>query len=210
MSSYETLAAYYDELTEDVEYRRRADFVERLMGRSRVPVKTVLDLACGTGTMTGLFTQRGYELIAVDGSEDMLAQAREKAAGLPGEPPIFLHQDMPRLDLYGTVEAAMCCLDSLNYLTDPKDVQRTFQRLRLFIQPGGVLVFDVNTPHKLQGLDGQVFWTSGRMCTVCGAQNTLSAAESAATTWISSPPGPTGPGSGILSATASGPTPWRS
>ncbi len=157
MSSYETLAAYYDELTEDVEYRRRADFVERLMGRSRVPVKTVLDLACGTGTMTGLFTQRGYELIAVDGSEDMLAQAREKAAGLPGEPPIFLHQDMPRLDLYGTVEAAMCCLDSLNYLTDPKDVQRTFQRLRLFIQPGGVLVFDVNTPHKLQGLDGQVF-----------------------------------------------------
>ena len=157
MSSYETLASYYDELTEDVEYRRRADFVEKLMGRSRVPVKTVLDLACGTGSMTCLFTRRGYELIAVDGSEDMLAQAREKAVGLPGEPPIFLHQDMPRLDLYGTVEAAICCLDSLNYLTHPKDVQRTFQRLRLFIQPGGVLVFDVNTPCKLQGLDGQVF-----------------------------------------------------
>lgn len=157
MSSYETLASYYDELTEDVEYRRRADFVEKLMGRSRIPVKTVLDLACGTGSMTCLFTRRGYELIAVDGSEDMLAQAREKAVDLPGEPPIFLHQDMPRLDLYGTVEAAICCLDSLNYLTHPKDVQRTFQRLRLFIQPGGVLVFDVNTPCKLQGLDGQVF-----------------------------------------------------
>lgn len=157
MSSYETLASYYDELTEDVAYRKRADFVEKLMGRSRVPVKTVLDLACGTGSMTCLFTQRGYELIAVDGSEDMLAQAREKAADLTGEPPIFLHQDMPHLDLYGTVEGAMCCLDSLNYLTDPKDVQRTFQRLRLFIQPGGVLVFDVNTPYKLQGLDGQVF-----------------------------------------------------
>ena len=157
MSSYETLASYYDELTEDVAYRRRADFVEKLMGRSRVPVKTVLDLACGTGSMTCLFTQRGYELIAVDGSEDMLAQAREKAADLTGEPPIFLHQDMPHLDLYGTVEAAMCCLDSLNYLTDPRDVQRTFQRLRLFVQPGGVLVFDVNTPCKLQGLDGQVF-----------------------------------------------------
>lgn len=157
MSSYETLASYYDELTEDVAYRRRADFVEKLMGRSRVPVKTMLDLACGTGSMTCLFTQRGYELIAVDGSEDMLAQAREKAADLTGEPPIFLHQDMPHLDLYGTVEAAMCCLDSLNYLTDPRDVQRTFQRLRLFVQPGGVLVFDVNTPCKLQGLDGQVF-----------------------------------------------------
>ena len=158
MSSYETLASYYDELTEDVAYRRRADFVEKLMGRSRVPVKTVLDLACGTGSMTCLFTQRGYELIAVDGSEDMLAQAREKAADLTGEPPIFLHQDMPHLDLYGTVEAAMCCLDSLNYLTDPRDVQRTFQRLRLFVQRGGVLVFDVNTPGKLQGRDGQVFF----------------------------------------------------
>ena len=157
MSSYQALAGCYDELTEDVAYRKRADFVEKLMGRSRIPVKTVLDLACGTGTMTALFTQRGYELIAVDGSEDMLAVAREKAEGLDGVPPVFLHQEMPKLDLYGTVEAAICCLDSLNYLTNPRDLRRTLERLHLFIQPGGVLVFDVNTPYKLQNLDGQVF-----------------------------------------------------
>ncbi len=157
MSSYETLAGCYDELTEDVAYTKRADFIEKLMGRSKVPVRTVLDLACGTGTMTAIFTRRGYELIAVDGSEDMLAVAREKAAGLPGEPPVFIHQDMPKLDLYGTVEAAICCLDSLNYLTSPRDLRRTLGRLRLFIQPGGVLIFDINTPYKLQGLDGQVF-----------------------------------------------------
>lgn len=155
MSAYDTLAGVYDELTRDVGYARRADFVEKLFRRSRVSVHTVLDLACGTGTMTWLLAGRGYELIAVDGSEDMLAAAMSKTG--PGVAPLFLHQAMPELDLYGTVEAAVCCLDSLNYLTDPWDVQRTFARLRLFIAPGGVLVFDVNTPAKLAALDGQVF-----------------------------------------------------
>ena len=157
MSSYETLAGCYDALTEDVAYQKRADFVEKLLRRSRIPVHTVLDLACGTGSMTCILTERGYEMIAVDGSEDMLAAAREKAADLAGEPPLFLHQEMPKLDLYGTVDTAICCLDSLNYLTSPRDVQRTLQRLRLFIAPGGALVFDVSSPEKLRGLDGQVF-----------------------------------------------------
>lgn len=157
MTSYNTLAAFYDALTEDVGYETRADFIEKLMKESRVPIRVMLDLACGTGTMTRIFTERGYELIAVDSSEDMLMEAREKAMDADGVMPIFLQQSMPELDLYGTVEAAICCLDSLNYLTDPGDVQKTFQRLRLFIQPGGVLVFDVNTPLKLRSMDGQVF-----------------------------------------------------
>ena len=157
MESYSALAASYDELTQDVGYEKRAAFVEKLFLRSHIPVHTVLDLACGTGTMTALLTERGYELIGVDGSEDMLLEAREKAQTLTGVPPLFLHQSMPELDLYGTVEAAICCLDSLNYLTSPADVQRTFQRLHLFIAPGGVLVFDVNTAAKLAALDGQVF-----------------------------------------------------
>ena len=155
MSSYERLAASYDELTEDVDYQHRADFLERLFQRARLPVHTVLDLACGTGTMTWLLTARGYELIAVDGSEDMLAAAAAKTG--PGIPPVFLHQSMPQLDLYGTVDAAICCLDSLNYLTNPRDVQRTFERLHLFIAPGGTLIFDVNTPEKFLRLDGQVY-----------------------------------------------------
>lgn len=156
MSSYQQLAVAYDELTWDVGYEKRADFLEKLFRRSRIPVHTVLDLACGTGSMTWLLAGRGYELIAVDGSQEMLAAAREKSA--PAEvPPLFLHQSMPRLDLYGTVDAAICCLDSLNYLTNPRDVQRTFQRLHLFISPGGLLAFDVRLPERLAALDGQVF-----------------------------------------------------
>ncbi len=155
--AYGALAGVYDALTEDVGYQRRADYLEKLFRRSRIPVHTVLDLACGTGEMTALLTERGYELISVDSSPEMLAAARQKAETLTGEPPVFLNQSMPELDLYGTVDAAICCLDSLNYLTNPKDVQRTFQRLHLFIAPGGLLVFDVNSVAKLASLDGQVF-----------------------------------------------------
>ena len=97
MSSYQQLAGAYDELTWDVGYEKRADFLEKLFRRSRIPVKVVLDLACGTGTMTCLFARRGYEMIAVDGSEDMLSRAREKAEGLPGVPPLFLHHALKAL-----------------------------------------------------------------------------------------------------------------
>lgn len=166
MDSYSTLAASYDELTQDVDYARRTDFVETLFRRSRIPVHTVLDLACGTGTMTALLTERGYELIGVDASEDMLLEAREKAQGLAGVPPLFLHQSMPELDLYGTVEAAVCCLDSLNYLTDPREVRETFRRLHLFIAPGGALVFDVHALGKLEAMDGQV-WLDEREDVYC-------------------------------------------
>ena len=91
----------------------------------------------------------------LDNNRDMLAAAAAKTG--PGIPPVFLHQSMPQLDLYGTVDAAICCLDSLNYLTNPRDVQRTFERLHLFIAPGGTLIFDVNTPEKFLRLDGQVY-----------------------------------------------------
>ena len=158
MASYEFLAGSYDELMRDADYARRADCVERLLLRAaKREVHTVLDLACGTGTMTCLLTERGYELISVDGSEDMLMKAREKAQGLRGIEPLFLHQSMPRLDLNDTVDAAICCLDSLNYLTNPRDVRRTFERLRLFVSPGGALVFDVHALGKLEAMDGQVY-----------------------------------------------------
>ena len=157
MSAYEALAGVYDRLTEDVGYERRADYLEKLFKKSRIPVHTVLDLACGTGSITALLMERGYEMIAADASPDMLAAAREKTEGKPGIAPVYLCQSMPELDLYGTVDAAVCCLDSLNYLTSPKEVQRTFQRLHLFIAPGGLLVFDVLSPSGLQELDGQVF-----------------------------------------------------
>ena len=95
MSAYQSLAGVYDRLTEDVGYERRADYLEKLFKRSLIPVSTVLDLACGTGTMTEILMGRGYEMIAADASPDMLSAAREKTEGKDGIPPVFLNQSMP-------------------------------------------------------------------------------------------------------------------
>ena len=209
MTAYGPLAAVYDRLTGDVGYERRADYIQRLFGKSRIPVHTVLDLACGTGTMTAILTERGYELIAVDASPDMLAQAREKAAEVPGEPPVFLNQDMPKLDLYGTVDAAICCLDSLNYLTSPKDVQRTFQRLHLFIAPAASWCSTSAAPPSSELWTDRCSWTRRRTSTAYGGRSLRSGARPAATGWIFSPAAPTAPGTGTLRSTASGPTRWR-
>ncbi|MEG2119226.1 MAG: class I SAM-dependent methyltransferase [Pseudoflavonifractor sp.] len=157
MESYEFLAGCYDELTADVDYVRWADYIEKHFARSRLPIHTVLDLACGTGSLTKVLAERGYELLGADRSEDMLAQAAEKCRGLVGEPPVFLHQSMEKLDLYGTIDACVCCLDSVNYVTNPKHLQRAFGRVHLFLMPGGLFLFDVNTPEKLRSMDGQVF-----------------------------------------------------
>ncbi len=155
MDSYEALAAAYDELTEDVEYKKRAGFVEKLFLRAKRPVRSLLDLACGTGTMTELFARRGYTVTGVDYSPEMLAQAQQKLATLD-PPPLLLCQSMPQLELLEKVDAAICCLDSINYLTRPRDVQRTFARLHDAITPGGSLVFDVHAVSKMEKLDGEV------------------------------------------------------
>jgi ubiquinone/menaquinone biosynthesis C-methylase UbiE len=155
MDSYEALAASYDELTEDVEYEKRADFVEKLFLRAKRPVRSLLDLACGTGTMTVLFARRGYTVTGVDYSPEMLAQAQQKLTALD-PPPLLLCQSMPQLKLLEKVDAAICCLDSINYLTRPRDVQRTFNRLHDAIAPGGSLVFDIHAVSKMEKLDGEV------------------------------------------------------
>ena len=155
MESYAALAASYDELTEDVGYEKRADFVERLFRRAERPVRSLLDLACGTGTMTEIFARRGYTVTGVDRSPEMLAQAQRKLSALDA-PPLLLCQPMPHLRLLEPVDAAICCLDSINYLTCPRDVQRTFARLHAAIAPGGALVFDVHTAAKMEKLDGAV------------------------------------------------------
>ena len=155
--SYGPLAGCYDELTYDVDYPRWADYIEKHFARRHIPGRTVLDLACGTGSLTRELALRGYEMIGVDQSPEMLAQAAEKNRGVSPIEPIFLCQSMEKLDLYGTIDACVCCLDSVNYVTDPKELERAFARVRLFLMPGGLFLFDVNTPEKLEGLDGQVF-----------------------------------------------------
>lgn len=157
MASYELLAGCYDGLTADVDYEAWADYLERQFRRSPRPVRTVLDLACGTGSLTRVLAGRGYEMIGVDRSPEMLAEASEKCRGLAGERPLFLQQSMEKLDLYGTVDACVCCLDSVNYVTRPAVLRRAFERVHLFLEPGGLFLFDVNTPDKLRAMDGQVF-----------------------------------------------------
>ena len=155
MSAYGPLAAWYDALTGDVPYTQFADFYEAEFARCGGEFRLLLDLCCGTGTLTAEMARRGYEMIGVDASPDMLMQAREKCAGLP-VPPLLLCQDAAEIDLYGTVDAAYCSLDGLNYIP-PEKLRTVFFRLRYFIRPGGRLLFDVHTPEWFRSLDGEIF-----------------------------------------------------
>ena len=157
MSSYDFLAGCYDQLTCDVGYAAWASYLEKHFSKSALPIRTVLDLACGTGSLTRELALRGYEMIGADRSPEMLAQAVEKNRDVSPIQPMFLCQSMEKLDLYGTIDACVCCLDSVNYVTDPKKLAQAFGRVHLFLMPGGLFLFDVNTPEKLEGLDGQVF-----------------------------------------------------
>ena len=157
MSSYDALAASYDGLMADGGYRKRAEWLDRQLKKSAIPVHTVLDLACGTGTISFLLAQKGYQVTATDGSEEMLTQAMQKAAALEGRPPLFLHQTMPCLRLLEPVDAAVSTLDSLNYLIREKDIRETFCRVYRWLKPGGMFIFDVNTPYKLRRMDGQMY-----------------------------------------------------
>ena len=157
MSCYEALAASYDGLTRDIPYEKYLRFVKSLWKRFGVKPKSVLDLACGTGSLSVLLAKGGCQVIAADRSEDMLTVAAEKAMELEENRPFFIAQPMQRLRLPQPVDACVCALDSINYVTKPLDVQKTFLRVYESLKPGGLFVFDINTPYKLESLDGQVF-----------------------------------------------------
>ena len=155
MSCYDALAPWYDSLTGDVPYGDIADYYESAFRSDGGTFRLLLDLCCGTGSMTWELAGRGYEMIAADRSVDMLMQAQAKQVPCR-VPPLFLCQAAEELDLYGTVDAAVCCLDGFNYI--PADtLPEVFRRLHLFIRPGGLMIFDIRTPDFLRALDGQVF-----------------------------------------------------
>ena len=157
MSSYDALAASYDGLMADGSYRKRAAWLEKLFKKSRIPVKTVLDLACGTGTVACLLAEYGYDVVATDASEEMLVQAAAKAAVLEEKAPLFLLQSMPKLRLAEPVDAVVSTMDSLNYLTREKDIRETFCRVYRWLKSGGQFIFDVNTAYKLRRMDQQMY-----------------------------------------------------
>lgn len=156
MASYEFLAGSYDALTGDVGYPRWCDYIERHFARLKRPVRTVLDLACGTGSLTRELAWRGYDVTGVDLSPDMLALAEEKCRDLDDRPRFFC-QGMEALRLPGPVDACVCCLDSVNYVLRPEKLRRAFRRVHDGLNPGGLFLFDADTPEKLAAMDGQVF-----------------------------------------------------
>ena len=138
MRGYGAFAWYYDELTENVSYQKRADYFLQLIEKFGSSGPIVLDLACGTGSLSMELAQRGCDVIGVDASEDMLSVAQEKAMEHPEWDILYLCQSMTELDLFGTVDTTICALDSINHLTDPRQVQQTFQKVSLFTAPGGL------------------------------------------------------------------------
>ena len=150
--AYTVLARCYDRLTADVDYEKWADYAQRHFCRQKRPVRSVAELGCGTGSLTKLLAERGYAVTAVDLSPDMLAAAEQKCRGLGVR---FLCQDMTRLGWVGPVDAVVSGLDSVNYVTSPKALQRAFRSVFYNLSPGGLFLFDVKTPAALEGADGQ-------------------------------------------------------
>ena len=150
---YRALAGVYDLLNREIDYSAWADFVEQCFDR-HLPARPelVLDLACGTGSMTLELARRGYDMIGVDGSADMLSRAY--AAKPEGTNVLFLEQDMRSFELYGTVGAVTCCLDSLNYLLRDGDLSACFRTVHNYLDPNGLFLFDMNTPYKFRTVYG--------------------------------------------------------
>ena len=148
-NSYRKFAEYYDILTENVDYKSRMDEINSLFQKysDNTDEKILLDLACGTGSMSEEAEKLGYDVIGVDCSEEMLFEAvnkkYEKALDIQ-----YVKQDMRKLDLYGGVDITICILDSLNHLSGFEDVKKVFERVFMFTNEGGLFIFDMNTPYK--------------------------------------------------------------
>ena len=172
-TGYETFAFYYDSLTQNVNYDERAEYFDRLIQTFlHSSGNVLLDLACGTGTMSEKMTKRGYDVIGVDYSDSMLNQALEKKLekGLSIQ---YVMQDMRELELYGTVDATICTLDSLNHLPSLADVTRVFQRVFDATEPGGVFLFDMNTLYKHRKILGNEIYLYETEDVYCVWENEL-------------------------------------
>ena len=146
MKIYKSFAEHYDSLTQNVDYAALCKHYTALISQYGNGGKLVLDLACGSGSLSVLLAKSGFDVVGVDASEEMLSLAMNKIENFGN--PIFLNQTMQELDLFGTIDAAICCLDSINHLKTETDVKKTIERVSLFLNDGGLFIFDVNTLHK--------------------------------------------------------------
>ena len=177
---YKEFADVYDRLTRDIGYAKWADYLESAFLKFGEKPSLVLDLGCGTGNITLELARRGYDMIGVDLSCDMLSKAWEKARNNDLDI-LLLNQDMHSFELYGTVDSVVCMLDSINYITDDEGLTRIFKGVRNYLNPGGLFIFDINSEYKLSRvlpdstyyeLDDDISWiwhntydTDTRLCT---------------------------------------------
>lgn len=149
MSSYESFARVYDLFMDNIPYEEWCEYVHGLLKEYGVEDGLVVDLGCGTGSLTELLAQRGYDMIGVDLSMDMLQIAMEKKEE-SGLDILYLFQDMCELELFGTVKAAVSVCDSMNYITDEEDLLEVFRLVNNYLDPGAVFIFDMNTRYKYE------------------------------------------------------------
>lgn len=153
MESYGRFAGVYDVFMDNVNYREWADYIIETLAQDEIRDGLVLELGCGTGTVTEMLADAGYDMIGIDNSEEMLAEAMEKRAE-SGHDILYLLQDMQDFELYGTVRAVISVCDSMNYLTDEEDLEYLFALVNNYLDPGGLFIFDMNTIHKYRDVIG--------------------------------------------------------
>lgn len=162
MVIYSNFAFYYDRLMKDVDYSKWADYIEQLFKRNNSEPSMVLDLGCGTGSFCTEMAGRGYEMIGIDLSPEMLSCAKAKALEKNLDI-LYLNQDIANFELYGTVDAIVCLMDSLNYITYKKDVRKVLRLANNYLNPGGLFIFDLNSRHKFEQILGNnVFFNNDR------------------------------------------------
>lgn len=153
MDAYGGLAEVYDLFMDNVPYESWSRELIRILREYGVLDGLVLDLGCGTGKMTRLLARAGYDMIGIDASEEMLGVAKEREAEDSGI--LYLHQDMREFELYGTVRAVVCVCDALNYMLTETELQSVFSLVNMYLDPGGMFLFDLNTLYKYREILGE-------------------------------------------------------
>ena len=145
--SYDIFSSVYDILTENVEYERISHKICSLLHKNGVDRGLLLDLGCGTGTLSFLLEQKGFDIIGVDASEDMLSVANEKKYE-DDSSALFLCQKAEELDLFGTIQCAVSTLDTFNHIDNIEKIEKAISLVSLFMDMNGIFIFDMNTPYK--------------------------------------------------------------
>lgn len=173
MSGYSAFARFYDKLTANIDYRKRGEYFHEIIKKFKTTEGDILlDLACGTGSISEVMADLGYDVIGVDNSDEMLGIAIEKKFD-SGSSIQYLCQDMCRLDMYGTVDVAICALDSINHLPSIEDVRRVFEGVAFFSERNGLFIFDVNTLYKHRNILADNTFTYEAEGVYCIWENTL-------------------------------------